>query len=95
MFDQYETGVTHWAEALLAADLSTPAFVYSAAAVNDRIAGLKAALGTDVIISFKASNQLDLLLRLSPENFDGIEIASQGELHMIAGKAVASGGWPR
>ncbi|MGL6211536.1 MAG: hypothetical protein ACRC14_17075 [Paracoccaceae bacterium] len=89
MFDTPKTAETHWSQALVPAELATPAFVYNAEAVNARIAALKAALGTDVIISFKASNQLDLLLRLSPQNFDGIEIASRGELHMIAGKAGA------
>ncbi|GAA4222709.1 diaminopimelate decarboxylase [Sagittula marina] len=86
MLDQTRQAATDWAAALTPADIQTPAFVYNADAVNARITALKAALGTDVIISFKASNQLDLLLRLEPDNYDGIEIASRGELHMIAGK---------
>jgi len=86
MLDQTTTTPLDWAAQLAPADIQTPAFVYNADAVNARIAGLKKALGTDVIISFKASNQLDLLLRLEPENYDGIEVASRGELHLIAGR---------
>lgn len=76
------------ADLLSDADLSkirTPAFVYSAKAAENRIAALQAALGTKCIISFKASNQQDIVARLSPEAFDGIEVASRGELHMCAG----------
>lgn len=75
-------------ELLARADLSrvrTPAFVYSAKAAENRILALKEALGTRVLISFKASNQPDIIARLSPEAFDGIEVASRSELHMCAG----------
>ena len=70
------------------ADLSkirTPAFVFAAEAVETRILALKEVLGTKCIISFKASNQQDIVSRLSPAAFDGIEVASRGELHMCAG----------
>lgn len=86
MLDQSTSMPLDWVDTLSPADIQTPAFVYNADAVNARIAGLKDALGTDVIISFKASNQLDLLMRLEPENYDGIEVASRGELHLIAGR---------
>lgn len=79
-----ETG----AEILARADYSairTPAFVYSAEAAANRILGLKEALGTKALISFKASNQQDIVSRLPPEAFDEIEVASRGELHMCAG----------
>lgn len=74
-----------WTESLDLSNVQTPAFVFSADAVRRRIRLLKEALGTKVIISFKASNQQDLLSRLPPEYFDGIEVASRGELHMSAG----------
>jgi diaminopimelate decarboxylase len=74
-----------WTESLDLSSVQTPGFVFSADAVRRRIGLLKEALGTKVIISFKASNQQDLLSRLPSEYFDGIEVASRGELHMIAG----------
>ena len=86
MLDQTTPAALDWVAQIAPGDIQTPAFVYNADAVNARVAGLKSELGTDVIVSFKASNQLDLLLRLAPENFDGIEVASRGELHLIAGR---------
>lgn len=74
-----------WTDTLDLEGVQTPAFVYCAAAAQRRIRLLKEALGTKVIISFKASNQQDILARLEPEYFDGIEVASRGELHMNAG----------
>lgn len=65
--------------------VQTPAFIYSAAEAQRRIAMLQKTLGTRVIISYKASNQPDILSRLEPEHFDGVEVASRGELHMVAG----------
>ncbi len=74
-----------WTDTLDLDGVQTPAFVYCAAAAQRRIRLLKEAMGTKVIISFKASNQQDILARLEPEYFDGIEVASRGELHMNAG----------
>lgn len=85
MLDQTLPSNTTWISGLDLSEVQTPAFLYHSDAVNARIAGLQAALGTKVIISFKASNQQDLISRLAPEHYDGIEIASRGELHIIAG----------
>lgn len=85
MLDLTPQSNTTWITGLDLSEVQTPAFLYHSDAVNARIAGLKAALGTKVIISFKASNQQDLISRLEPENYDGIEIASRGELHIVAG----------
>lgn len=65
--------------------VQTPAFIYSAAEAQRRIGLLQQALGTKVLISYKASNQPDIVSRLEPQFFDGIEVASRGELHMLAG----------
>lgn len=81
---QRETGAEIFARTDFSA-IRTPAFVYSAQAAENRILALKEALGTKALISFKASNQQDIVSRLSPEAFDGIEVASRGELHMCAG----------
>jgi diaminopimelate decarboxylase len=83
MFDQPQS--RGWADALDGAGLRTPAFVYCVAEVERRIRALKTALGGPVIISFKAIANHDVIARLSEDCWDGIELASKGELHRLAG----------
>ncbi|MGP8431862.1 hypothetical protein ACT2FY_00750 [Paraburkholderia fungorum] len=75
----------HWSAQLHAADLATPAYIYSVDEVSRRIRALKDALGTPVIISLKACPNHDILSRLPPDCLDGLEVASRGELHRVAG----------
>ncbi|ASP37672.1 amino acid decarboxylase [Bacterioplanes sanyensis] len=68
--------------------LSTPCYVYSVSAVERNFKALKQALGTQLIYSFKANSNLELMVRCGHIFTDGIELASQGELGLMAtGKA--------
>jgi diaminopimelate decarboxylase len=64
--------------------LSTPCYVYSVTDVQRNYEALKAALGTQLIYSFKANSNLDLIVRCGHLFTDGIELASQGELNLLA-----------
>jgi diaminopimelate decarboxylase len=75
----------HWSAQLLATKLATPAYVYSVSEVARRIRALKEALRTPVVISLKACPNHDILSRLPADCLDGLEVASRGELHMVAG----------
>lgn len=86
MLDSRNSDPDAWIETMDLSEVATPAFVYSSGAVTRRIKALQEALGTKVIVSFKASNQQDLMSRLPPEQFDGVEVASRGELHMVVGQ---------
>ena len=59
--------------------------MYSIDEISRRIRALKAALQTEVLISFKACGNYDIISRLPADCFDGIELASRGELHTMAG----------
>lgn len=64
--------------------LSTPCYIYSVSDVQRNYEDLKAALGTQLIYSFKANSNLDLIVRCGHIFTDGIELASQGELNLLA-----------
>jgi diaminopimelate decarboxylase len=74
-----------WSHAIPAQKLRTPAYVYSVDEVARRIRALKAALGTGVVLSFKACPSYDIISRLPADCLEGVELASRGELHMFAG----------
>lgn len=92
---QRGAGVTHDAGSMrpLATDelaaLATPAYVYDAAVVVCRYRALRAALGTELVVSLKANSLLDLGLRCYPAFIDGIELASLGELQTVVGRVAA------
>jgi diaminopimelate decarboxylase len=74
---------------LPAVELATPAYLYSVDEVSRRIRALKAVLGTPVIVSLKACPNHDILSRLPVDCLEGVEVASRGELHLVAGLQVA------
>jgi len=65
--------------------IETPCYLYSVSQVADNFAQLKSALGTELIYSMKANNNVDLLMRCAHHLTGGIEIASIGELNLVAG----------
>jgi diaminopimelate decarboxylase len=65
--------------------IETPCYLYSVSQVAENFAQLKSALGTELIYSMKANNNIDLLMRCSHHLTGGIEIASIGELNLVAG----------
>ncbi|OIQ48080.1 MAG: amino acid decarboxylase [Gammaproteobacteria bacterium MedPE] len=65
--------------------IETPCYLYSVSQVADNFNQLKSALGTELIYSMKANNNIDLLMRCSHHLTGGIEIASIGELNSVAG----------
>ncbi len=65
--------------------IETPCYLYSISQVAENYTQLKTALGTDLIYSMKANNNIDLLLRSAHHLTDGIEIASIGELNLVSG----------
>lgn len=75
----------HWSHQVPMQELRTPAYVYSVDEVARRVRALKAALGTSVVLSFKACPNYDVVSRLPADCFDGVELASRGELHCFAG----------
>jgi diaminopimelate decarboxylase len=68
-----------------ARQIETPCYLYSVSQVAQNYQQLKDALGTNLIYSMKANNNTDLLLRSHHHLTDGIEIASIGELNLVAG----------
>lgn len=64
---------TDWAR------LTTPAYLFDAAAVRADVQALRAALGTGVVVSVKANPLPALQARCRPAWVDGVEIASLGE----------------
>ncbi|WP_439271329.1 diaminopimelate decarboxylase [Pseudochrobactrum sp. HB0163] len=94
-----ELAVENVAISAIAAKYGTPFYVYSAAAVRERVAKLRAALdGLDIQICYavKANNNLSLLSLLVNEGC-GMDIVSDGEMQRAltagapAGKIVFSG----
>ena len=65
--------------------IETPCYFYSVSRVAKNYKQLKTALGTELIYSMKANNDVDLLMRCSHHLSGGIEIASIGELNLVAG----------
>jgi len=69
--------------------LDTPAYVFDPVVVINRYKALRAALGTELVVSMKANSLLDLALRCLPAFVDGVELASIGELGVVVGRTVA------
>lgn len=67
-------------------DLKTPCYVLDPTVVLARYADLRERLGTPLIVSLKANPNLDLLIRCGHAFVDGVELASQGELDIVAGR---------
>jgi len=67
------------------AEISTPCYFYSVGKLQQNFQALKAALGTQVILSVKANSNTDLLIRASHFLTDGVEVASIKELQGIVG----------
>lgn len=68
-----------------ARQIETPCYFYSVSRVAENFQRLKSALGTELIYSMKANNNIDLLMRCAHHLTGGIEIASIGELNLVAG----------
>lgn len=94
-----ELAVEDVAVSAIAAKYGTPFYVYSAAAVRERVATLRAALSdlnVQICYAVKANNNLSLLKLLVDEGC-GMDIVSGGEMHRAlaagspAGKIVFSG----
>lgn len=66
--------------------LKTPCYVLDPTVVMARYADLRERLGTPLIVSLKANPNLDLLIRCGHAFIDGVELASQGELDIVAGR---------
>lgn len=67
------------------ADIATPCYFYSISRLEHNFNALKAALGTQIILSVKANSNTDLLLRSAHFLNDGIEVASINELQSVVG----------
>ena len=67
------------------ADIATPCYFYSISRLKSNFTALKAALGTQIILSVKANSNTDLLLRSAHFLNDGIEVASINELQSVVG----------
>ena len=67
------------------ADITTPAYIYSAEQVGENYKDLKEALGTPLVVSVKANHCPELLARVAFNFDDGCEVASLGELRLRAG----------
>lgn len=65
--------------------IETPCYFYSVSQVARNYQALTRALGTKLIYSMKANNNADLLMRASHHLDGGIEVASIGELNLVAG----------
>lgn len=68
-----------------ARQIETPCYLYSVSKVAENYQRLKSALGTELIYSMKANNNVDLLMRAAHHLTGGIEVASIGELNLVAG----------
>jgi len=66
--------------------LSTPAYLFDSAVAVHRYRALRKALGTRLVVSFKANNLADLLVRCGHAFTDGVELASIGELGIVTGR---------
>ena len=78
-------------------DSELPAYVYDLAALRSHVAGIRAALPTDVELWYAAkANPAAPVLRALADTVDGIEVASGGELahvtNAVPGTPIAFGG---
>ncbi len=80
------TAPTTAADPAVLAPLETPCYLLDPATVAADLRDLRTALGTDVVVSVKASPVLDLLVRCNGEFTGGIELASMGELNLTVGR---------
>jgi len=60
-------------------ELATPCYVFSPRVARARYKRLRAALGTELVVSLKANPHVELLRQCSSAFVDGVEIASLGE----------------
>jgi diaminopimelate decarboxylase len=67
------------------ADITTPAYIYSAEQVGENYKQLKELLATPLVVSLKANHCPELLARVALYFDDGCEVASLGELRLRAG----------
>jgi len=74
-----------WDAPIDVTEVQTPAYIYSVDEVGRRLRALKDALRTTVIVSLKACPVQDIVSRIPSDLWDGVEVASRGELHMLAG----------
>lgn len=68
-----------------ASDIQTPCYFYSVSKVESNVNAMKAALGTQVILSVKANNNTDLLIRTAHFFDDGVEVATIKEFQTVVG----------
>lgn len=68
------------------AELATPAYVYDPAVAISRWEVLRSALGTRLVVSYKANSLVDLMVRCGHRFRDGVELASIGELGVVTGR---------
>ncbi|WOB47930.1 hypothetical protein NYR97_11560 [Xanthomonas hydrangeae] len=66
--------------------LATPAYLFDPAVAVRRYTALRDALGTRLVVSFKANSLVDLLVRCGHAFVDGVELASIGELGVVTGR---------
>jgi diaminopimelate decarboxylase len=69
------------------AKTETPAYIFDPETVRADYEGLKAALGTRLVVSLKANPTVDLMVRCLDAFTDGLELASIAELNQIVGRA--------
>src|SRR5687768_16285156 len=67
----------------------SPCYLFDPATVAATYSSLRATLGTPLMVSFKANPSIDLFVRCAHAFGDGIELASQGELNLVAGRTSA------
>ncbi len=67
------------------AQINTPCYLYSVSRLQQNFTAMKAALGTQVIVSVKANSNTDLLLRSAHFLNDGSEVASIAEFQKVVG----------
>lgn len=79
--------------AALAAEFGTPLYVYSGAAIDARIAAMRAAFGADAHVCYavKANSNLSLLRRMH-ERGVGFDVVSGGELQRLVAAGVPTSG---
>jgi diaminopimelate decarboxylase len=69
-------------------DLATPCYVYDPAQVIAAVQGLRARLGTGLVVSLKANPDPDLYTSCCHAFSDGVEVASLRELDVTAGSRI-------
>jgi len=74
-----------WIDSLVAQPIATPAYVFSAEAMNGNMRKLSAALGTPIIFSVSACPSGDILMRGAEDVRFGVRCASKTEMGMVVG----------